>query len=186
MAILCQGKENILQTAYASLRHSPIFKLTIWPRYISFPSPWDRPPSTAFSQPTTPETPAHHAAKLFLWQILVEHGQIVAEIEKRFPRITLLQRGAPNVPHLALRDAHNASAASAQAPAEVNFFLMGKEAAVESARCTPVFSANHQSRPCGPQHVGDVVILPFIVFNVGKDASAAVRITIDVKETSRN
>ena len=89
------------------------------------------------------------------------------------------------MPHLALRDAHNASAASAQAPAEVNFFLMGKESAVESARCTPVFSANHQSRPCGPQHVGDVVILPFIVFNVGKDASAAVRITIDVKETSR-
>lgn len=66
-------------------------------------------------------------------------------------RILGAERATAPMPNLALWQADNATASAAQAPAQINFFHVGKEAGVQSAGFQEVFSANEQAGSGGPK-----------------------------------
>lgn len=72
--------------------------------------------------------------------------------------------------------------AGVQAPAEVDFFHVGKEAAVESAYFIPGFGAYEQGGSCCPKHRDVGVILSLIGFDCSEYAAAAegVAVAVDV------
>ena len=63
------------------------------------------------------ETHKHHRIKVPCRHILIEHQQIVAEIEVGFLRVFVRQRARPQVIHHGLRHAHQSEAPHLKPPA---------------------------------------------------------------------
>ena len=122
-------------------------------------------------------SPAHHVLKLLVGQTLIEHRQVIAEIQERLHRITFRQRATSNVIHITFWQADNPPPFDAQSPTEVYFLIMCKETTVESSHLPVVCRTDHQTGSRGPQHLGTHIILSVIIFHRVKDASPAERIT---------
>ena len=95
-------------------------------------------------------TGAHHTLEFCIGQVLVEHKEVVAEVEEGLARIALIEGGTSEVVCLALADADNALAHRAESPAKVNLFHVGKEAGIESPTLTPVGGSHHEGGSCAP------------------------------------
>lgn len=86
--------------------------------------------------------------------------------------------------HFGLRHYGEGVAGEAYAPAEVNLFHVSEEGVVESADLSVEVGAHHEGGAAGPVYVDGVLILPFVDFAGGKDASAAVGVAVAVEESA--
>ena len=86
--------------------------------------------------------------------------------------------------HRSVADGDNASARSAQAPAEVDLFHVGEKRGVETADGFIVGGAHHQAGAAGPVDVDSVVVLPVVGFDRGEYAAAAIGIAVAVEESA--
>ena len=119
--------------------------------------------------------------QLAVGQTLVEHGQVVAEIQEGLHGVAFRQRASADVIDVAVRHTTNSAATNAQPPAKVYLLIVGKEAGIESACLPVVLGTYHECSACSPEHVLPVVILAFITFYGIKNAPAAEGIAVTVK-----
>ena len=92
----------------------------------------------------------HHLLQLIVGQILIEHCQIVAEIEECLLRIRLWQGSAAEMIDLAFGETIYTFAHLMESPAEVNLLVVGEETPVEASRFPVVGRPYEQTSPCGP------------------------------------
>ena len=125
--------------------------------------------------------PAHHVVQFLVGQTLVEHRQVVAEVQERLHRIRLRQRAATHMIDVAFGQTVELAATNAQTPAEVYLLVVGKESAVQSATVPIVLPSDHQRSTRCPQNLRSIIILPVVVLYRVEDASTTERIAIAVK-----
>ena len=130
-------------------------------------------------------THAHDVGELVVGQILVEHGEVVAEVEEGFHGVALGQCAASHMIHSALRHTHNGTTQEAEPPTEVDLLVMGKEATVETAHPPIVFGPNHEAGPGGPVYLGHIVILSSVGLDRVENATATERVAVFVEQTAR-
>ena len=68
------------------------------------------------------------------WKILMEQKKIVAEVEIGLLRISLIERSAPYVENLRVRDSTDPEPGGMYAAAEVDLLHMGKKILVEASK----------------------------------------------------
>ena len=85
---------------------------------------------------------AEDVAQLVGGEILVEHGETVAEIEVGFPRMLSRECAAADVVDDRLGDADNFAGARSESPTEIDLFEVGEEVRVEAPDGVPVGGAN--------------------------------------------
>lgn len=101
------------------------------------------------------ETKSHDSFQFFIRQVLIEHGQIIAEIQERFHRITLRKRTATDMIDHAIGNTYNSSAQQPKPPTEINFLVMRKKTTIKSTCIPVIFRTNQQTCTCSPHDIGN-------------------------------
>src|SRR5574344_59665 len=122
--------------------------------------------------------------QLAVGQTLVEHCQIIAEVEKRLHRITLRQCSSSHVIHLAPGQAVYLAPGYCQSPTEVYLLVVGKEPCVESAMLPVVGSTYEECGSRGPQYLYRRVVLSLVLLHRVEYSSAAEGIAVSVEHSS--
>ena len=123
--------------------------------------------------------------QFFFGQVLPQHRQVVAEVEESLARIRLRQRPPSHMIDKALREAEDTFSHPVQPPAEVYLFIVGKEAAVQSARFPVVPGTYHHAGTCRPEDFLVVVILSVVILHRIADAPAAEGVAVAIEESAR-
>lgn len=113
-------------------------------------------------------------------QVLVQHDQVVPEIEVQFPGIALGQAASAHVVHQGVRAVGNAVAGPLQAPAKVHLLHMGKKMGIKPAHPVKTFGTDKQRRPGGPENVLHRVILAMVFLRAVEDAPPAKGVAEDI------
>lgn len=134
------------------------------------------------------EEPAypHDMAEILIGQILIKHGQGIAEIEEGLHGITLRQRSSTNMIDGALGIADNMPASPHQPPTKIDLLTMGKETAVEATRHPIILRPDHQAGSRRPCHLSRIVILAIVTLHAVKDTATTegIAITVDISAGS--
>ena len=104
---------------------------------------------------------AEDVAQLVGGEILVEHGETVAEIEVGFPRMLSRERAAADVVDDRLGDADDFAGTGTEPPAEIDLFEVGEEVRVEASDGVPVGGTNEQCGAGCPKEGTHGVVLPW-------------------------
>ena len=127
---------------------------------------------------------AEDVAQLVGGEILVEHGETVAEIEVGFPRMLSGECAAADVVDDRLGDAHNFSRSRSESPTEIDLFEVGEEVRVEASDGVPVGGANEQCGAGSPEEGTHGVVLPVVFLEDVEHAAAAEGIAVAVDESA--
>ena len=122
-------------------------------------------------------SPAHHVLKLLVGQTLIEHRQVIAEIQESLHRITLRQRTASHMIRLTVRQAHDATPHDSQSPAEVYLLIMGEEAGIQSSCLPIILRPNHQGSTRCPENISGRIILAIVRLHRLKDTTSTEGVT---------
>ncbi len=123
-------------------------------------------------------------AQLRLRKILIQHQQIVPEIEVGLAGTLLLQSGASHMIHHRSRHTKKQISPAPQAPAQINFLHMSKKTAVKSARFPISVQPDHQRRSRSPEHRKRSVILSGVGLYMFKYTSPAKRIAVAIHKSA--
>ena len=127
------------------------------------------------------------ALALVVRQVLVQQQQVVAEVEKGLPGVTISQAAATQMKDVAGRQHHQVIARQANAPTQVNLLHVGKEILVQATNILIQPAAHHQACPRSPKDaLRTVVILAVIILDTLKDATAAIGIAMTVNVSARS
>ena len=69
--------------------------------------------------------------QVFVGQVLVQHGKIVAEVQEGLHRIRLWESSSADMVDFAFGEAIDSMACLVESPAKVYLFIVGEEPAVE-------------------------------------------------------
>lgn len=109
--------------------------------------------------------PPHNAVQIAVGQVLVEHREVVAEVEEGLHRVRLRQCAATHMVDFTLREAEDALSHPVKTPAEVYLLVVGKEPSVESSGAPVIGGAYEQTGTGGPQHLLRVIVLAVVVLH---------------------
>ena len=118
-------------------------------------------------------------------QILIKHQQIISEIQKSLSRILFFQRSPSYMIYHTLRNTDKLFSPTAQTPAQVNFFHVGKKMTIQTSNFTIISQPDKKSGPRYPHHLRYRIILSAILLNNIKNTSSAKRISIPVDKSPR-
>ena len=91
-----------------------------------------------------------HAAELPGGKVLVEHEEVVAEVQEGLARMAGIQGGTTNVVDDTGGYTAHLMSATAESPAEIDLLHVCKEATIESAHLFIYSKAHHEASTCGP------------------------------------
>lgn len=80
-------------------------------------------------------------------QILIKHQQIISEIQKSLSRILFFQRSPSYMIYHTLRNTDKLFSPTAQTPAQVNFFHVGKKMTIQTSNFTIISQPDKKERP---------------------------------------
>ncbi|OAV64828.1 hypothetical protein Barb4_03826 [Bacteroidales bacterium Barb4] len=120
-----------------------------------------------------PEAAAHDGLQVPFGQVLVQHQQVVAEVEKGLARTFRMKRSPPHVIDYRPGCTHQTVSPTAQPPAHVYLLLMGKEAGVQSAGFPVNRRADKEAGTACPEYIGLRIVLPLVFLHDMQDAPSA-------------
>ena len=129
-------------------------------------------------------THEEYATQVALGEVLIEHQQVVAEVEEGLARMPGIEGGATHMMHHACCHTAHLVATTAEAPAEVYLFHVGKETAVEAAYLFIYSEAHDKAGTRGPQEGYIGVVLAVVFLYRVEDAATAVGVSIAVEEAA--
>ena len=131
------------------------------------------------------KTHAHNTPQFFFWQVFIEHGEVIAEVEVRLAWVALGQCASTIMEGRTLGYASHFSTHKVEAPTKVYLFVVGKETTIESASLPIVFTPDKQAGTCCPEHVEGFVILSTVFLYSFKNSASTIGITVSVDISSR-
>ena len=124
------------------------------------------------SQIVQPPAPAHHRLQILIRQTLIEHRQVIAEVQECLHRIALRQCSATYMIHITIWHTDDSSSTDSQSPTEVYLLIMRKKPSVESTGLPIVLRANQQCSASRPMAVRLIIILPVITLHRFKNTAS--------------